>query len=280
VCPYASNEACRRCFLYCIDDTCVCTGCIECCRETKFSYGQVATRENEDFQYVIMPATSSVSFQNIALTELTRKYSGTKSGCNAGECGACGKCGYCQGLCSGLFEPCFYNGKALFTYAEDSSNIKTIDQLTKREAGHDDDAWSALDDMLLLSLTTAAETKHLFQTPDSAQCRALLVRRFGNRFSADQCIARLENVNKKLKTTDKCTSTVVRAVKITHWDIACQKVRAGRADYRDTADSRKGRHDVLALDGRIAAAFLTVSAACRCERQCVCAMRPKWAPTT
>lgn len=234
VSSYASYGACRVASRYC-SDSCPCTGCLECCQVTKFSYEQVASRENEDFQHVIMPATSSISFKTITLTELKRKYSGTKSASFTGECGSCCcKCcdcaGLCSGLCSGLCKSCFYIGNIRFTYTEDSSKKNTMDKLTQKKAGHDDDAWSAMDDMLLLSLTTAGKTKHLFQSPNSAQCRALLVRHFGSRFSADQCLARLENVNKNLKTTDECTSTVVRALKITHWDVACQKVRASRAE--------------------------------------------------
>jgi len=291
VSPQGNYDACMAASRYCSDDAFVCTGCLECCQVTKFSYEQVATRENEDFQHVIMPATSSISFKTITLTELKRKYSGTKSAsCSAGECGSCGcPCGdcagLCAGLCSGLCKPCFYIGNNRFSYAEDSSQKNTMDQLTRKEAGHDDDTWSAMDDALLLSLTTAAKTKHLFQNPDSAQCRALLVRHFGTRFSAEQCLARLENLNKNLKTTDKCTSTAVRAVKITHWDVACQKVRASGANFRHIVNSTR-RQD---LESQQCALFvetircrqlLTMLAAGRCGRQCVCAILPKWAPTT
>jgi hypothetical protein len=204
VSPQGNYDACMAASRYCSDDAFVCTGCLECCQVTKFSYEQVATRENEDFQHVIMPATSSISFKTITLTELKRKYSGTKSAsCSAGECGSCGcPCGdcagLCAGLCSGLCKPCFYIGNNRFSYAEDSSQKNTMDQLqklTRKEAGHDDDAWSA----------------------------------------------RLKNLNKNLKTTDKCTTRAELALKITHWDVACQKVRASGAKCRHIVNSRRGQ---------------------------------------
>jgi len=64
----------------------------------------------------------------------------------------------------------------------------TIDSLSERTVGHNDMAWGLLDEMALVSLLTDPKTKNLFvRNPDSPECRALLIKKFGSKFSPEQC---------------------------------------------------------------------------------------------
>jgi len=64
----------------------------------------------------------------------------------------------------------------------------TINSLSERTVGHNDMAWGLMDEMALVSLLTDPKTKDLFvRNPDSPECRALLIKKFGSKFSPEQC---------------------------------------------------------------------------------------------
>ena len=44
-----------------------------------------------------------------------------------------------------------------------------------------------MDELTLSSLLTDPKTKSLFDNPDSPECRALLLKNFGSKFSPEQC---------------------------------------------------------------------------------------------
>jgi hypothetical protein len=231
-------------------------GCIEGCKLSNFTYKQVAFRENEDFQDSVKVSNAKVSIKNSSTTQLIREYTAgatPSEGCCKPCCDLCYKCCAC---CSDICKPFFYHGTHNFSYEDDGSKMSdvTIESLTTKTVGHDDMAWSVMDELSLVSLLTDPKTKDLFaQNPDSPECRALLLNKFGSKFSPEQCLikvllcpatenpsfdtplclirntletcSRIENVcsqvqnmNKGLKTKDLCTSKSVKTVNITHWD--------------------------------------------------------------
>jgi len=203
-------------------------GCIEGCRLSNFTYKQVAFRENEDFQDSVTVSNAKVSIKNSSTTQLIREYTAgatPSEGCCKPFCDLCYKCCTC---CSDVCKPFFYHGTHNFSYEDDGSKMGdvTIEALTTKTVGHDDMAWGVMDELSLVSLLTDPKTKELFaQNPDSPECRALLLKKFGSKFSPEQCLMKVQNMTKGLKTKDLCTSKSVKTVNITHWDPASQKIR-------------------------------------------------------
>ena len=79
---------------------------------------------------------------------------------------------------------------ALLTLFNDGTNMKnvTMESLSGRTVGHNDMDWGLMDEMALVSLLTDPTTKALFVgDPDSPECRALLIKKFGSKFSPEQC---------------------------------------------------------------------------------------------
>jgi len=64
----------------------------------------------------------------------------------------------------------------------------TIESMSERTVGHDDMAWGLMDEMALASLLTDPKTKDLFKKDtNSLECRSLFLKKFGSKFSVEQC---------------------------------------------------------------------------------------------
>ena len=121
---------------------------------------------------------------------------------------------------------CYYHGSNRFGYDEDTSKGNDLAACTDQESGHDDDAWSAMEELRLMQLATSSKTKHLFENPeDSPEFQGLLMRHLPG-IRPEQCRIKIKNMNNNLKTTDLCKTSKVLALKVTHWDNASQQVSA------------------------------------------------------
>jgi hypothetical protein len=206
------------CYMPCCVGFC---GCVERCRLTSFKFNQLALRENEDFLDSVPLVNAKVSIKNTSMTQLTREYTSGKRPSQACCKPCCDMCG-CFGFCSG----CYYHGTHSFSYFDEgNSKDLTIDTLTERTVGHDDTAWSLMDEMALASMLTNKKTMGLFENPDSAECRHLLLKKFGKKFTPEQCQKKVQNMRAGVKTKDLCSNKLVMSVNITHWDTASQNIR-------------------------------------------------------
>ena len=140
--------------------------------------------------------------------------------------GCCELCSLCYSICCGhnCTEECFYHGSHDFTYA-DKPATKTIDSITKKTVGYDDNAWSMQDELTLASLALGKKTAKLFKEPDSPEFRSKMIEKFGSKFSPEQCSTKVKNMMAGLRTADVCTRKTVMTLSITFWDPASQKVR-------------------------------------------------------
>jgi len=53
----------------------------------------------------------------------------------------------------------------------------------------------------------------------------VLLKKFGSKFSPEQCKKKVLNLMQGIKTKDLCSSKSVMTISITHWDAASQKIR-------------------------------------------------------
>ena len=81
------------------------------------------------------------------------------------------------------------------------------------------------DELTLASLLTDLKTKYFDEDPTSDDSRALLLKKFGTKFSPADCVKKVQDLQSGLKTKDLCTSKNFTTVRITHWDAASQKIR-------------------------------------------------------
>ena len=210
------------CYMPCCKGFC---GCFQCCRMTTYKYKQLASRENEDFSDHINLSNAKVSVKKSSTTQLMREYAPGKL--PGDKCNCCAVC--CKILCCKCIDcsSCFYHGSHEFAYADDGNqaNSMTIESKIEKTVGHDDMAWSIMDELTLASLLTDSKTKYFAEDPTSDDSRALLLKKFGTKFSPADCVKKVQDLQSGLKTKDLCTSKNFTTVRITHWDAASQKIR-------------------------------------------------------
>ena len=81
--------------------------------------------------------------------------------------------------------------------------------MTSQGVGHDDFAWESPDEVRLLMLSASKDFGPLFSDPSSAAFSALMLKHFGSAVTPAECVAKLSNLKKGLKTSDHCKTSAV-----------------------------------------------------------------------